>query len=157
MKGISSFTAHLARPAANARARLVVMSIAGLGVYLLLPDTWPWFLQVLLGWDAAAPVFLVPALWLVVSADAAETRQFATRADPARASARLLPLAASSMSLVGVGRGLAEAGKLGGSLEAVLTVSGLLAVGPLLEHPPYGLHPALCAPVLHGRPGRGGL
>lgn len=154
MKGIRAFTDQLVRRAASAQARLVAMSLAGLGVYLL-PDPWPWVLQVLLAWDAAALVFLVPALWLVVSADAAETRQFATRADPARASARLLLLAASSMSLVGVGRGLAEAGHLGGSLEVVLTVGSLLAVALSWNtlHMVYTLHYA----HLYYRDSQGGV
>lgn len=155
MRERTALASRLARRAASARARLVAMSVAGLSVFLLLPDAWPWFLQVLLAWDAAALVFLVPAVWLVVSADAAETRHLATRADPARASARLLLLAASSMSLVGVGRGLTEAGRLGGSLEVVLTVGSLLAVALSWStlHMVYTLHYA----HLYYRDGQGGV
>lgn len=125
---MSRFAARLLQRGASARTRLLTMGGAGVGVYLLLPNTWPWFLQVLLAWDTAALVFLVPTWWLLVGADAAQTQLLATREDPARASARVLLLVASSMSLIGVGRGLAEAGQLGGIPEVVLKVGSLLAV-----------------------------
>lgn len=142
MREVSRFASRLASSGASARTRLLSMGGAGLGVYLLLPDAWPWFLQVLLAWDAAALVFLLPTWWMLVGADAAETQQLATREDPARASARGLLLVASSMSLVGVGRGLAEAGQLGGTLEVVLTVGSLLAVALSWNtlHTVYTLH-----------------
>lgn len=142
MREISGFASRLVRRGASARTRLLTMGGAGVGVYLLLPDAWPWFLQVLLAWDAAALVFLAPTWWLLVAADAAETERLATREDPARASARLLLLVASSMSLIGVGRGLAEAGQLGGPLEVVLTAGSLLAVALSWNtlHTVYTLH-----------------
>ena len=48
MREVSRFASRLASRGASARTRLLSMGGAGLGVYLLLPDAWPWFLQVLL-------------------------------------------------------------------------------------------------------------
>lgn len=87
-----------------------------------------WQLAVLVGWDAAAFVFLGSVWPIIVWSDSAETEHLATREDLTRDAARLLLLAASTTSLVSVAFALRLANQQSGTQRIVLIVIATLTV-----------------------------
>lgn len=98
----------------TARARLGAMLVVGLAAAVAtgLLVSWPY--APVVGWDAAAVVFL-SAIWLGVHGmDADQTRSHATREDPSRPATNLIVIAASVFSLGAVAAVLVQAGSANG-------------------------------------------
>lgn len=87
-----------------------------------------WEFTALGGWAVTAGTFLAWAWVSIISLDAQQTASQATRQDDTRAEAGFALLAASTMSLIGVGFGLRRASTLTGGREAFLTALCVLAV-----------------------------
>jgi len=82
----------------------------------------------LIGWDAAAAVYLA-WVWTVVSGlDPKRTEQLAKREDPSRAVAELLILGAGTAQLVAVAFALIKASHAAGGEKAYLISLGVLSV-----------------------------
>jgi uncharacterized membrane protein len=90
----------------------------------------PWQPAALLGWDVAAIYFLTRTWKRVLPLDPRQVRDVATREDPSRATADLILLLASVVSIAGVGFTLIEAAGAKGAATAALLV---LAVSSLLS------------------------
>jgi uncharacterized membrane protein len=113
---------------APALRRTVVVASIGLIVALLLMRFLTWGLAVVVGWDAAAVIFLV-SLWpIILRADSPHAKQFATREDETRGSATLLLIGASVASLLGVGFALSVAGRQSGAPRVLLIGVAVLTV-----------------------------
>lgn len=108
--------------------RLVTAATVGLAVGLAAMVVVRWQVAVLLGWDAAAFVFLGSVWPVIVRADGPGTEHLATREDLTRDTARLLLLGASTASLVSVLFALRLAGQEGGDQQLVLIVVATLTV-----------------------------
>ncbi|MDQ1465891.1 MAG: hypothetical protein QOH10_306 [Actinomycetota bacterium] len=88
----------------------------------------PWEVTVLTGWIVAATTF-VARVWLrVTRLDGAETATVATREDGSQASAHIMVIGASVVSLVGVAVTLARASLESGASKIVLTAAAILTV-----------------------------
>jgi uncharacterized membrane protein len=113
----------------SARRRLMIVAIAGGAAGIVVAFFAPWQLSTLVGWDAAATLFVV---WVWTSAGRftpEETRGFATREDDSRVSAQLLVLNACVASLVGVGFDLLKASQATtGSGHVTLVVAAVATV-----------------------------
>lgn len=95
----------------------------------------------LIGWDAAAVIYLV-MVWVAVYRLSAEaTARIAGREDPSNPVAELVIVAASIAALVAVGFALARAGQTAGSSKALLLTlgGGSVAVSWLVVHTVYTL------------------
>ena len=113
---------------APAMRRAVVVACIGLAVGLVLMRFAPWQLAVVAGWDAAALTFLM-SLWpIILRADSSQAEQLATREDEQRGSATVLLLAASVVSLLGVGSALTLAGRGSGPPRVLLIGIAVLTV-----------------------------
>ena len=113
---------------APALRRTVVVASIGLIVALVLMRFLTWGLAVVVGWDAAAVIFLV-SLWpIILRADSPHAKQFATREDETRGSATLLLIGASVASLLGVGFALSVAGRESGPGRVLLIGLAVLTV-----------------------------
>jgi len=92
-----------------------------------------WQVATLIGWSAAAAVFMV-SVWVSVGRmDGAATAAFATREDDSRAAADLILITASAASLLGVALTLLKASGESSSsrvfISAVATLSVILSWG----------------------------
>jgi uncharacterized membrane protein len=113
---------------ALAMRRAAVVACIGLVVAVLLLGFLPWGLAVVGGWDAAALTFLVIVWPILLRADRPHTEQLATREDETRGSARVLLVAASVASLLGVGFALSLAGRESGARRVLLIGVAVLTV-----------------------------
>ena len=107
--------------------RLTLSVAAGAGTAGLAALVASWQLAVLLGWDAAALVYV---LWIVpvLRHDGAATAAHAASEDETRRTADALLLGVSVVSLVAVGTGLAAANRAGGGEEVLLTTASAATV-----------------------------
>lgn len=102
-----------------ARSRLLLAVGAGLVVALAVVRRADWPAAVLLGWCGAALTFSVPVWVKILPADGERTRALATVEDNSRVAADIALVAASIVSLGGVGLELFRASDLeGGALVA---------------------------------------
>ncbi len=108
--------------------RLVTAAAIGLVVGLGAATLVRWQVALLLGWDAAASVFLGSVWPIIVRADGPGTERLATREDLTRDTARLLLLGASTASLVSVMFALRLAGRQGGNQQLLLVAIATLTV-----------------------------
>jgi uncharacterized membrane protein len=113
---------------ASARTQTLVSGsigvLAGVAVDLIAAPKW----GALIGWDAAALVYLL-LVWLRIgSLDQAQTARLAERQDPTRAAADLLVLSAATASLLAVGAILAQVRGLGTTAQVGSFVVGLGSV-----------------------------
>jgi uncharacterized membrane protein len=109
--------------------RLATAGAVGLAAGLVTAAFDRWQVAVLVGWDAAALVFL-GSVWLIIArADARRTEHLVTREDVTREISRLLLLAAAAASLVAVVVALHLAGlETGGPRAALITVATITVV-----------------------------
>ena len=82
----------------------------------------------LIGWDAAAIVYVVWCGQAIVRLSPTETARDATREDPGRTTADMMLVAAAVASLVGIGVVLVEAGSASGGVRAGLAGVGLASL-----------------------------
>jgi uncharacterized membrane protein len=87
-----------------------------------------WEFAALTGWCVTSATFLVWVWVQILPLNANETARRATREDDTRAEAGFALLAASTMSLIGVGFGLRHASTLKGWSQASLTILCVLTV-----------------------------
>jgi len=82
----------------------------------------------LVGWDAAAVIYLALVWTAVWRMDAAITARLAAREDPSNSIAQLVLLGASVVALVAIGFCLLRAGQAAGGTRAFLIALGVLSV-----------------------------
>jgi uncharacterized membrane protein len=87
-----------------------------------------WGIAVVAGWDVAASAFLASVWPMILRADGADAGRLARREDETRASARVLLLGASVVSLLGVGFVLVLAGRNSGPVRMLLIGVAILTV-----------------------------
>jgi uncharacterized membrane protein len=88
----------------------------------------PWQVATLLGWSAAAAVFMA-SVWVSVGPmDGAATAEFAMREDDSRTAADLILITASAASLLGVALTLLKASGESGSSRVFISAVGTLSV-----------------------------
>lgn len=120
----------------TARAHVVSMSAVGLGAAIVtgLLVSWPY--APVVGWDAAALIFLSAVWGAVGRLDAEQTRLHATREDPSRPAANLMIIAASVFSLAAVAAVLVQAGSTTGAQRDALVglAAGSVALSWLAIH-----------------------
>jgi uncharacterized membrane protein len=113
-----------------------------------------WDYAASVGWDVAAGVFLVWTWSDIGGMDAGATAAHATREDPTRGMTRVIVLAASVASLVGVGYLLVQANSAQGATQDLVAALGVasVAVSWLVVHTLFTLRYAL---IYYGSGGGG--
>jgi uncharacterized membrane protein len=114
--------------AGYARNKVIIVAILGIVTFLLVGFYFSWRLAPLLGWDAAALVFLIWIWSSVWPLNGRLTASHAVREDPSRTTAEAVLLAASVASLAAVGLVLAHAGQLSGSAKVLSVALGVVSV-----------------------------
>jgi uncharacterized membrane protein len=116
----------------GAAARRVLVSFAaGLAAFAVSLLGTPWQTAALIGWNVAAIVFIL-WIWLIVRGmDGAATAQHVVIEDLSRATADLLLILASVISLIGVGLALLEGSDTGGPAKAMIV--GVASVSVILS------------------------
>lgn len=117
--------------AVHARFSLARLGLAvGVGVAagVVAAVTAPWQIVPLVAWSATALIY-VASVWLKIGRlDAVATSEVATAEDPRRATADLLLLAASVISLAAVVIGVIKAGSSHGAEKGVLLAAGIATI-----------------------------
>jgi uncharacterized membrane protein len=108
--------------------RVLTSAASGVVVSLALVLLAPWEVSVLAGWIVAAATFVGRVWSRTYYLTGEETGSVATREDASRASAHLMVIGASVISLVGVGVDLAKASLRSGTPKVVLTAAAILTV-----------------------------
>jgi uncharacterized membrane protein len=123
--------------AARRTVAATVAAVVGLGAAFAAHSSWE--VALLIGWLAAAVVYLVWVWATVVRLDAAATGRLAQSEDASRTAAEALLLSASVASLLAVGFALAQAGREEGGARAALIVLAVASVvlGWLVVHTVY--------------------
>lgn len=112
----------------TARLKVLVAAIFGLVVAIGAGKLVNWKVAPLLGWDAAAIVYVV-WLWTVIGKmDGKTTSAYALREDPSRGIADSIILIASVASLVAVGVVLADAQSMHGIIRIIFVLLGIASV-----------------------------
>ena len=88
----------------------------------------PWPVTMLSGWIVAAATFVGRVWFRIGGLDGAETAAVSTSEDASRASAHIMVIGASVVSLVGVGVTLAQASLRSGGPKVLLTSAAILTV-----------------------------
>lgn len=138
-------------PRTSEVTRVLTSAACGLVVSLALALWAPWSVTVLSGWIVAAATFVGRVWRRTRHLSGEETASVATREDASRASAHIMVIGASVISLVGVGVTLAQASLRAGGPKALLTIVAILTVivSWLLVHTVFTLR---YAHAYYGRP-----
>jgi uncharacterized membrane protein len=112
----------------TAVVRLVAMIAAAVGAALVTGFAGDWGLAALVGWDAAALLFLVTVWATIGRMGAADTAEHATRENPGRAASDVIVLCSAVASLVGVGVVLVRANSATGAEQSWLAALGVTSV-----------------------------
>jgi len=115
-------------PRSSEVTRVVTSAASGLVVSLALAFWAPWSVTVLSGWIVAAATFVGRVWRRTRTLSGEETATVATREDASQASAHIMVIGASIISLVGVAVTLAQASVRSGGPRALLTVVAILTV-----------------------------
>lgn len=113
---------------ASAKFKVSIAALMGIGVALLAAPLTSWRQAPLIGWDAAAAVFL---LWIWASIWALNdklTASHAVREDPSRAASDIVVLGTSLASLAAIVVVLAGAGNAHGSAKVAQIALGVVSV-----------------------------
>ena len=113
---------------APAMRRTVIVASIALIVAVVLLWFVTWTMALVAGWDAAAFTFLATIWPIIHRADSSHTAQLAMREDETAASAAVLLLGASVVSLLGVGFVLSLAGRESGPPRVLLIGVAVLTV-----------------------------
>ncbi len=108
--------------------RLIVSLIIGILTTNILESLHIGIPSILIGWDAAAVVFVIWVLLIIWPMDDDRTAKFALREDPSRPIADLILIIASLASLGAVGMALFEAGQTSGTGRILLTALGIFSI-----------------------------
>ncbi len=111
-----------------AKVRVGVSAVVFAAVTLATVWVTPWSVAVLLGWDAAALIFLIGVWWTVRRMEAHQTRRHAVTVDESRAVFDVVLILASVASLVGVGFDLLKASSETGTARALETLVAVVSV-----------------------------
>ena len=112
----------------HARFSLVRLGVAvciGVATGAVAAFTAPWQIVPLLAWSVTALIYVVSVWFKIGRLDAVATSAVATAEDPRRATADLLLLAASVLSLLAVIIGIIKAGSSHGAEKGVLLAAGI--------------------------------
>src|SRR5947209_8482093 len=112
----------------SATQRIAVCSAMGVLGAAIAALLGPWWIIPLAAWAVAALAFLVWMWRTLDSADAATTAARAQREDPSRATADVLLLSASLVSLLAVGLVLVRASRLHGLDKGLLVGAAVLSI-----------------------------
>jgi uncharacterized membrane protein len=104
------------------------MLAVGLVVLVSVAVWAPWQLAMLVGWIAAAAVYLLRVWMIIWRSDDVRTQRLATVEDDSRAVSGLLIVVAATSSLVGAALALHEAGRRSGGTAVALTASAVVTV-----------------------------
>lgn len=113
---------------APALRRVATAAVVGAVVGVLVGAVGGWELALLCGWDATALTFMAAVVPIIVRADGPRTEHLAVREDVNRELARVLLLAASSVSLGAVALVLRSAGEETGAHQVVMVTLAALTV-----------------------------
>jgi uncharacterized membrane protein len=119
---------NVAMPRSSAGKRVVAAFAIGVIASAVAAFLTAWQVAVLIGWDAAAIVFLAWVFLAVHSLGGDATASHATSEDPSRAAAELILIFASAASLVGVGLVLFQAADQSGGSKVLSTAVAFLSV-----------------------------
>jgi uncharacterized membrane protein len=108
--------------------RVLTSALYGLVVVAVLAWFAPWQVTVLSGWIVAAATFVARVWYRINRLDGAGTKAVALSEDASRASAHIMVIGASVVSLVGVGVTLARASTETGGSKVLLSVAAILTV-----------------------------
>ncbi|HSY26280.1 MAG TPA: DUF1345 domain-containing protein, partial [Burkholderiaceae bacterium] len=72
---------HSFRRLINRRPRLSLASMAGIGIAIALPETWPLLTRLLTGWNIAVWSYLLLMGWLMLRASHGRVRKMAAQED----------------------------------------------------------------------------
>jgi uncharacterized membrane protein len=108
--------------------RVLTSAVCGLVVVAALAWFAPWQVTVLAGWIVAAATFVGRVWYRINRLDGAGTKAVSLSEDASRASAHIMVIGASVVSLVGVGVTLARASTETGGSKVVLSVAAILTV-----------------------------
>ena len=111
-----------------ALARFIVAGILGLTAFWFASSRMQMGLAFLVGWDTIAASVLLAVWPVIVRLDCARTRALSTREDETRATAGLLEVGASTVSLVGVFYALEQASQLHGVERIVMTTAAMITI-----------------------------
>jgi uncharacterized membrane protein len=112
----------------NAARRVAIAFLVGAVVGISLATVTPWAIAVILGWDAAAAVFVCWVWADIHGQDATGTHARATREDSSRLAADLVLISASVVSLVGVAFVLLKASESTGSARPAIIAVAVVSV-----------------------------
>ena len=120
---------RIERPAhASAGRRVAIAVPIGTAIGALTLFIVPWQAAVLLGWIAAALLYVIGVWATVRSFDAATTKRNAVHQDPSMATTDLLVVFAGVACLAAVGLALVKAGSAHGGTKAYLIAIGVVSV-----------------------------
>ncbi len=112
----------------SAGTRVLLACAAGVLAFGIASLLTPWQVASLIGWSAAAAVFIA-SVWLSVGRmDGEATAAFATREDDSRATADLILITASAASLLGVALTLLKASGESASSRVFISAIGTMSV-----------------------------
>lgn len=142
----------------QASVRVGVSAVFGALAAIAIGMTVNWDYAVAVGFDAASALFLGWTWAAIRGMDAASTAAHATREDPTRQLTRLIVLAASVASLLGIGYLLVRASSAQGVERAAVAALGVgsVAVSWIVVHTLFTLHYALLFYGAAGPDGKGG-
>jgi uncharacterized membrane protein len=83
----------------GARIRLLTSAVVGVTLLLALSSDYTWELRALAAWDGASLFQIAVTWWIIIRADADETRRRAAAEDPGRAALSIIVLASSLVAL----------------------------------------------------------
>jgi len=113
---------------AQARSRLSIATVVGIGAGFAVWLVQPWQFAVLVGWDVLSLVLLATMWHTIGTASTEQTRRIATAADPTRRTSQMLLVTAAVVSLGGVGMALRRARQLEGGEAGALAAVALVTV-----------------------------
>jgi uncharacterized membrane protein len=108
--------------------RILRAAVVGVAGAIIAAIFGPWWLIPLVGWDVTALVFIGGIAYRLSPLNATETKALAQREDPSRATADLLLLGASAVSLLAVGLVLVRANHDQGLDRGVLVAASILSI-----------------------------
>jgi uncharacterized membrane protein len=117
-----------ARQWRTALAQVAVSVLIGVIAAIVALVFGPFWLAVLIGWDAAAMTYLAWTWGTIARLDADATAGHASRDDPTRRGSDLLLLCASAASLIAVGVVIVHAGHAHGLAKALQIILGTASV-----------------------------
>lgn len=144
------------RTTSSAKTKVAVAVLAGIVAALAAGKYVNWKLAPLLGWDAAALIYIAWVWSKIGRMDGRTTAEHAVREDPSRGIADGILLIASVASLIAVGVVLSEAHGARGAAQLLLILLGIasVVVAWFLVHTVFGLR---YAELYYGGEKRGGV